>query len=243
MSVMLTRMSEAARARKPITSAEPRAGRAFVFALAAFLALTAGGRSSDAAGCKKSTHKVKTTFKVEKGKLTYSRKLNKAELYKKHRRVGQDLEVRGLTVATPVLSYLIAHRTFRSGGKTCVYPSQVEATVGYKTIEVFVAKEYRKASCQYKAVLIHEKEHVAAYRKALKKGASRIKSRLKGFLKKFTPISVAKGEDPTQAIADKINAGLEKALTDYSNEAEDLNAVIDLPKNYRKTEKKCKKWP
>ncbi|MEE9544366.1 MAG: hypothetical protein V3V55_02055, partial [Rhodospirillales bacterium] len=184
---------------------------------------------------------------------TYSSKLSKAELYKEHRRVGQDLEIRGLTVTKPVLSYAIAHSVLfplagaqwdkKSGTSVCVYPTHVDATIGYETIKVFVASEFRKRSCQYKAVLAHEKEHVAAHRKALKKRTPRIKARLNGILKKFKPIRLSKGENPAEAIARKIDAGLKRYLTNLSNEAEDLNAEIDLPKNYRKIKKKCKKWP
>ncbi len=240
---MLAPMGEAIQDRGPKAPAGRRFGGAFLIGLAVLLALAAGNGRVEAATCKNSTYKVKSSFKVEKGKLTYSSKLSKAELSKLHRRVGQDLEIRGLTVTKPVLSYSIAHRSISSGGGACVYPTHVDATIGYETIKVFVASEFRKRSCQYKAVLAHEKEHVAAHRKALKKRTPRIKARLNGILKKFKPIRLSKGENPTEAIARKIDAGLKRYLTNLSNEAEDLNAEIDLPKNYRKTKKMCKKWP
>lgn len=204
------------------------------------LVLWAGPSEAGSCGRKNVTPKVSVT--VEKGDVTYSRDRGKADLSREHRRIGQDLEVRGLTVAYPMLRYRISHRSVRAGKGYCVYPSNVEATVGYSRIQVWVASEFRKGSCAYKAVLKHEKEHVAAHYKALRNHKTRIKRRLQKVVRGFRPIRIDKGEDATKAIGKVIDEKMNGVLTTMMNEAEDLNAEIDLPKSYRKVDKKCRKW-
>ncbi len=42
----------------------------------------------------------------------------------------------------------------------CVYLTSIEATVGFKDFEIIIDKKYEKDSCEYNAVLAHEKHHI-----------------------------------------------------------------------------------
>ena len=62
------------------------------------------------------------------------------------------------------------------GGEKRFWVLAVEARVGYRSVEVFVASEHAEGSCWYSAILEHETEHVRIDRALVEKYAVRIEA-------------------------------------------------------------------
>lgn len=132
----------------------------------------------------------------------------------------------------------------RSGGQRCGWPSRVVATVGFDgPIAVHVAREYARGSCQHKAILDHEMEHVAVLEGAIADYEQRLRKALQRALDKgrfpFT------GQD-TKKVQAKVERHFEAAFKDAvaaaERERDRLNALIDTPESYRRTRDRCRSW-
>lgn len=54
-----------------------------------------------------------------------------------------------------------------NGKYYCVFLESVDATIGFKDFDVVIDRKYPKGSCEYNAILEHEKHHIADSEKAL----------------------------------------------------------------------------
>ncbi|MEX2311330.1 MAG: hypothetical protein WD624_02635, partial [Rhodospirillales bacterium] len=52
-------------------------------------------------------------------------------------------------------------------GRYCARLTTVNATLGYDTLSIFIARKFRPGSCAYHSIRDHEMTHVAVFQKAL----------------------------------------------------------------------------
>ena len=129
-------------------------------------------------------------------------------------------------------------------GGLCVWVAQIDVTLRYHSLDIFVAKEYREHSCEYKVVLEHEKQHVTVAKKALSPFIPKIKSALASFTipRSENPLGVQTASQGKQQINRRIDELIAPLRNQMSQLINKKQAKVDSPQSYRATHKRCKNW-
>lgn len=144
--------------------------------------------------------------------------------------------VLGLTVAggihIPETMYRVA--TAKRGNVTCHYASEVNLPLKLKSLDVYVASEYKQGTCQFQVILTHENEHARVYQAAVQKYAP--------VLKETLARTVAQGYPDRERLRHAMQSAIDKVFGLLLAEARRGNGYIDTSDMYSRTAQSCKKW-
>ncbi len=148
----------------------------------------------------------------------------------------------GLTTLKAMSSLEGASTLVKRGDGFCVYLTSVRVDFGWEDMQVYVPSDYRQGSCEYKAVLDHENEHVAIVRAALKEFAPRARARIEAALAQTRPILASGQNGSTEQALAPLHAQLSTLLKDFDALHSARSARIDHPSNYAAVTAMCKNW-
>jgi len=196
--------------------------------------------------CDQDTQLPYVSLDVNPGRINYITNRNRAGLRQVHagyQIAGVNWTPIGLTVAELGLGLSVSVRAEAMGdGRFCAKIAAVEATLGYDVIDVYIASEYPRGSCQYNAVLDHERLHVIVFQDTLNQSFSNVESVLRQAADTAKPVLV---RDPNKATK-KFQAVLERAakpLFYQINETLDRgNSALDTLENYEREQDNCVSW-
>ncbi len=130
------------------------------------------------------------------------------------------------------------------GEGTCFWVDHIEVMLRYEALDIYIASEYTRGSCQYQAILSHEKKHATVAQGYLDDYVQVIRSAL-------ASLAIPKPRDPrlvesvTEA-QEKMQATIEKLLrpviTKLRKTMEEAQNRIDSRAEYRRVETQCPKW-
>ncbi len=131
-----------------------------------------------------------------------------------------------------------------SGDGFCFWVTAVDVTLSYLTMEVYVAKEYGPRTCPYRVILEHEKEHVRAARRNLRRYAPRVRSALTSLLIPTgrEPVAVASPEDAEREVQALSRELLEPVYEKMIESLHRSQAALDTPEQYRRVRRRCRRW-
>lgn len=129
-------------------------------------------------------------------------------------------------------------------GGVCVQLDKVKA-IFYAYPRMYIASDYKKGSCEYEAILEHEKRHVKALIDFHDEHEERFRTHLGRIAKRipmFGPVTKAEVPAVKQRLMDYVmseyNAFQNKALMSLQRE----QRKIDSPSEYRGVAAKCDNW-
>ena len=157
---------------------------------------------------------------------------------------GPEAQVLGLMVPDLSVETRVEQASEVIDGHTCYWLEAADVNLVYKSIEVFVAREYRKGSCEYKAILRHEREHVDIARDNLERYKPKIRAALTSLLLPTPqrPIELASlggGEEPFDTLFKKV---LEPVYREMQADLTRVQASIDTPASYALVRANCSNW-
>lgn len=157
---------------------------------------------------------------------------------------GPNARVLGLTVPKLQIQTRVEHATEKRDGHYCYWLEGVQVQLIYKSIEVYVAREYKRGSCEYKAVLRHEQEHVAIARRNLEKFKPKVRHALTSLLLPTPdrPIKLASSEQNEEALQSLLARILDPVYQEMQEDLERAQAAIDTPESYAKVRAQCSNW-
>jgi hypothetical protein len=130
-------------------------------------------------------------------------------------------------------------------GRTCVWFDEVRVDLTPASVQIFVPREYQEGSCEYEAVLAHEREHERVHRERLEAAVKEIEAALIGATwlpAKGNPLET---EDRASAEA-ALNAKIRKVVTPvyekYKTDLRSAQADLDRPELYQWVSKRCSSW-
>ncbi len=130
-------------------------------------------------------------------------------------------------------------------GTYCVMIKQVNASVGFPRLDIYIDKKYRPNSCNYKVIKEHEEYHARVQQEGLKFFAPKIRQAFKIAVKKIKP-EQAYSKEQAQNLATQMLLKVRQEVTptlDYvQKKLTEENMVIDTNESYESETKKCKKW-
>lgn len=136
------------------------------------------------------------------------------------------------------------YNTDKIGNMYCFSVRAIDVILRYKTLQVYVAREYKRSSCAYRAILSHEKEHVSIARNNMEGFAPTIRAALTSHL-------IPTGANPIQVESAKAAAAKMQSISDellkpvYDRMYKALRAAqgsLDSPRSYRRVRRQCSRW-
>ena len=157
---------------------------------------------------------------------------------------GRRRQILGTMQGDVDLRWFISYKVEPFGNHNCFWVAAVNVELSYHQLDVNIAAEYEPGSCQYEAILDHEKEHVQVAQRILSPYAQQIRQAL-------TTLSIptrdlpALADSPEQARA-QVQAVLRQTLVPVHNQMNQIvreqQADVDTLENYRRTWRQCRRW-
>jgi hypothetical protein len=185
--------------------------------------------------------KVRVSIAIPTPPINHS--LSRAELTARSFH-GPDAQVLGLMVPDLSVETRVEQASEVVDGHICYWLESVYVDLVYKSIEVFVAREYRKGSCEYEAILRHEQEHVDIARDNLERYKPKVRAALTSLLLPTPqrPVELASlggGEEPFDALFKNV---LEPVYKNMQADLTRAQASIDTPASYALVRASCTNW-
>lgn len=128
------------------------------------------------------------------------------------------------------------------GAGYCAALAEVIVTVEYHDMMVFVGSEYPEGSCEYEAILTHEKEHVEINRDVLESYEGKLRDAILRVLKSQRTIFVHRKGEANSAYLLEFERQVQPVLKKMSAERGHRNGKIDTQDNYRRVWAQCGGW-
>jgi hypothetical protein len=135
--------------------------------------------------------------------------------------------------------YRLARATVREG-RNCVALKSVTARLANRDVVVYVDGRYPEGSCERRAILDHELEHVRINRETLEQGRKGLRARLERAVEPWRGRWVP--EDEVAAMDAAIGAAVSEGLAAVRAGAARQHARIDTPASYARTQRRCAGW-
>ena len=202
------------------------------------------GRLDGEAGCPPRADrnfKVDVTISIPKPPI--NRNLSSHQLTEKTFH-DPNARILGLTIPDLTIRTSVEHATEERSGFYCYWLVSVEAELVYHSIEVYIAREYEPGSCEYRAILRHEQEHVAIARRNLEKYKPKVRYALTSLLLPTPdrPIQLASLDETEPTFDALFNKVLQPVYRDMQEDLTRAQAAIDTQESYARVRAKCFNW-
>lgn len=126
----------------------------------------------------------------------------------------------------------------------CFWLEEIDVELVYKSIEIFVAREYKRGSCEYIAILDHENKHVEIAKDNLEKFRAKIRYALTSLLipSPRRPVKVASVEEVEPYYEKLFEEVLQPIYEEMWEDLISAQAAIDTPQSYAKVNARCTNW-
>jgi hypothetical protein len=143
----------------------------------------------------------------------------------------------------------LAFRTLVNGetarGRSCVWFDEVRVDLTPASVQIFVPREYPEDSCEYEAVLVHEREHERVHRERLQAAVNEIETALtaaKWLPAKGNPLETEDRASAEAALNAKIRKVVSPVYEKYKADLGSAQAELDKPELYQWVSKRCDGW-
>jgi hypothetical protein len=221
-----------------------RVAAAWAMVFSCMCLVAAPAAAQRAAACPPSRAPIKLNFNTVAPAPSLSHRLSLSGIANRARsgQSSDGIRVVGLTTVDTMVGIRGASLAVKRAEGFCVYLTSVDIEFGWQDMQVYVPSEYPQGSCEYRAVLDHENQHVANARAVLKEFAPRVRARIESALAESRPILTRRQDGVTEQAIAPIKA----RLIALQKEFDDLTAMrdtqIDAPSNYAAVTAMCKNW-
>ncbi len=221
-------------------------------AFAAVIFLCSGfapARAATAAeqACPPYSRAVKVKFNTLMPPLIYNHRLDVAGIRNLFLTRGQTVAAvheRALGVTYSEIVFYIEGNTVivPRGRGYCVYLETVEAEFGWKRMEVHIAGEFARGTCEYNAVLDHENQHVAIIKTALSEYAPRVRAELERELRRQAPIFTRDLQTAADRSVEDLYGRMQGVVDRFQRAQAGRHGAIDSSRNYGAIADLCPNW-
>lgn len=136
------------------------------------------------------------------------------------------------------------YNTDKIGDMYCFSVRAIDVVLRYKTLQIFVAREYKRGSCAFRAILSHEKEHVSIARNNMESYAADIRSALTSHLipTGSGPIQVGNTTEAKAKMKDIIDELLQPIYERMWKALRAAQGHIDTARSYARVRRRCSDW-
>lgn len=187
-------------------------------------------------------------LKSGNGKITYNKKLSVKAINRLAAKAGKaprqrNSRVLGLTRYDPQFQYKTRTNTLEVQRRIyCASIASVQLWVGFTEFTVYLPKDYRVGSCQYKVIYEHENRHVAVSRRTLKNHLPKLKKRLNQLVRAMKPVVASSREIASNRVLRHLTQRMDSAVAAFRRELGRANKQVDLDENGLSVRNKCQRW-
>ena len=147
----------------------------------------------------------------------------------------------GLTIGRYDLEVTVNTESLRDGGSYCAELRAAHVEIGLKQLDVIVDRRFAADSCERKAVLEHEGQHVGVFREAVRYYLPALERALTQTALARN-IAVADRAAARAAYLGPITDALKPVFAAINTRAHDGNMRLDRPESYAEVFKRCRQW-
>ena len=127
-------------------------------------------------------------------------------------------------------------------GGHCYWVQTIDLVIRYRSLDIFVASEYRRDSCAYRAILSHERDHARVARDYLNRFEPRFRQALNTLdIPRPGRPSFTQGKPKTEVR--RLVEGLVRPVFDELNATMSrAQAALDTPEQYARIQARCNDW-
>lgn len=197
--------------------------------------------------CAPYSRAVTVRFKMLTPPPVYNHRLNVAGIRNLFRTRGQSVgsaHERALGVTYSEIAFYLEGNTtiVPQGGGYCVYLNAVTAEFGWKRMEVHIAREYARGTCEYNAVLDHENQHVSIIKNALSDYAPRLRAELERELRRQQPIFTRNARSAADQAVEDLYGRMQGVVDRFQQTQAVRHGQIDSSSNYGAIADLCPNW-
>jgi len=151
----------------------------------------------------------------------------------------------GLTAVGHQLRFQSRVEAETARGRTCLWFDQVVVDLTPSSIQIFIPTEYADGSCEYDAILVHEREHERVHRESLTAAAAEIHAALEAadwLPGKGNPFETNDRAAAQAELESKIRRVVEPVYASYKEKLALAQADLDRPDLYQWVSKRCAGW-
>lgn len=192
--------------------------------------------------CPKHRPSTNLDYKVEP--TQYLRNLNAAQLSMMHLGSGPNtvLGLAGGEVGTKFEAVFEVEETKKN--LYCLNLKRIDATLFAKP-QVHIAKNFKRGTCEYNAVLKHEEKHVTTLKRAHKEYLPFYRKHLRMTSKKvpvLPPMTLAEANQKKYILIAQIKKDLQSYLDEIMKDVTERQRRVDSEREYKRVWDRCKKW-
>jgi len=153
--------------------------------------------------------------------------------------------IQGLTLASDQVSLQAAWKLApQPDGGVCLWIEKVTAVLGMPEQRVYIASDYQPGSCEYEAILAHERQHVEINRRTLHDHADGIRRALWDGIRQSSPLYLSVKPSDNQLIPRRLMSYLSGETQRLQSDLRQRNGAIDTLDAYRRQQQAsgCKHW-
>ena len=128
-------------------------------------------------------------------------------------------------------------------GRYCVTLNEANFLLGYgDPITIFISNRYPEGTCEYEAILRHERQHVAIYQQVLEQHLKGVVPSIVEAVRVYGPVYAPTAEAGRDRIKERIAQLIGTIADGVSGEARLRNAALDTPESYLLVQSQCDNW-
>ena len=203
--------------------------------------LAEGGFDQECPWSAAADYDINVNIDIAKARLHHDRSIADLGQMAFHGGKGRIL---GLANATPNIQWKIKFSSKKHKKSYCFWIDRVDMTLSYPTPDLYVAREYRPGSCQYNAVLEHEKDHYRTTRRVLQQFAPRFRSALisQTIPTGMRPVVVDSPDDAKLKARAIMRRHATPLIADLKKSLRRAQGELDSPMGYREVFNQCRSW-
>jgi hypothetical protein len=151
----------------------------------------------------------------------------------------------GLTKVDHQVRFRSRLRVEETRAGACAWFEEAVVDLTPRSVEIFVPSDYAEGSCEYEAILAHEREHERVHAERLAAGARRVSEALAAaswLPAKGNPAAAASKPQAESELDAKLRRAVMPAVALYKEDLRAAQAELDAPALYQWTSKRCQGW-
>lgn len=197
--------------------------------------------------CLKTRIDPEIVFDVQNADIELNRSKNSTQIKRFVKKVNAFRPPKGhnlLGLAYVAMQHKISVEMLASkiGNRYCTRLKKVYLLFGRQKNTIFVSRKYSAGTCEFKAILAHEKEHMAINARVQLKYEKKIKRALLNSAKVIQPFLTTNQKAAPKSLAARFAADIKPILKSFHEERAAENAHLDTPQSYKRTRSLCANW-
>lgn len=148
----------------------------------------------------------------------------------------------GLTRAELAMHTAARSRLRRAGAGYCVDVTSLRLRLRYSDMTIFIPEIYEKGTCEYDAVLAHERQHVQVNEDVLHAFVDKFRKAAEDIIADINPIYVTTEQQARDVPLEIVNRRLEPLMREFRAVQDRHNAALDTVAEYRRVQDRCGGW-